>query len=144
MVLLGRKLGGIKSETKSHKDQITHAVIGIGLNWDNPTPEVGINLQSFWKDSFSASIDSLEMLAALTVDGLLYGYQYYQTDGIEKLLSAYQELFYNQGQTIAINQCPGVIVGVTASGELKVRLQSLGATTEIALPIGTINLGYDQ
>jgi BirA family biotin operon repressor/biotin-[acetyl-CoA-carboxylase] ligase len=36
----------------------------------------------------------------------------------------------------------GTIIGINDQGELKVRLRSQGARTEIHLPIGSIQLGY--
>ncbi len=50
LVLDGRKLGGILTETKVNQGKITQAVIGVGINWSNPVPETGINLQS-WQQS---------------------------------------------------------------------------------------------
>ncbi|MGH1392557.1 MAG: biotin--[acetyl-CoA-carboxylase] ligase [Trichormus sp.] len=53
LVLEGRKLGGILTETKVNQGKITQAVIGVGVNWSNPVPETGINLQS-WLESRGA------------------------------------------------------------------------------------------
>ena len=33
LILQGRKLGGIKSETRIQQETITHCVIGVGINW---------------------------------------------------------------------------------------------------------------
>jgi BirA family biotin operon repressor/biotin-[acetyl-CoA-carboxylase] ligase len=49
LILLGRKLGGIKCETRTYQERIKQAVVGVGINWTNSPPEVGINLQSFWQ-----------------------------------------------------------------------------------------------
>jgi len=46
LMLCGRKLGGILTETKVQQGRITKAVVGVGINW-NPVPETGINLLSF-------------------------------------------------------------------------------------------------
>lgn len=144
LTLWGRKLGGIKSETRVQQGQITKAVIGVGINWTNPVPDIGINLQSFCKTELIPSITSLEMLAAITVDGLLCGYQHYLSAGIETLLPSYLELLSSRGRSVVVNGCPGVVVGVAASGELRVRLQSPGSTLEIGLQPGTISLGYEK
>ena len=137
LILEEHKLGGIKTETRIHQEKITQAVIGVGLNWTNPIPDTGINLQAY------PTITSLEMLSAIAVSGILYGYDYYVTFGIESLLPAYLELLNSCGRSVIVKGCPGVVVGVTTTGELRVRLQSPGATTEIHLPPGSISLGYN-
>lgn len=140
LVIEKRKLGGIKTETKVYQDQITQAVIGVGINWTNTVPEVGINLHSL-KD---CAILSLEQLAAIVIDGLLSSYDFYLSKGIEPLLLAYNQRLQNFGQTITLDGCHGVIIGINPQGALKVCLQSPGASTEISLPVGTISLGYDS
>lgn len=140
LVLSKCKLGGIKTETKVYQNKITQAVIGVGINWVNRVPEMGISLHSL----DDCSIVSLEQLAAITIDGLLSGYDFYLSKDIDKLLLAYTQHLYNYGQTITIGGCKGVIVGINQQGALKVCLQSPGASTEICLPVGTISLGYDS
>ncbi len=142
LILQQRKLGGIKSETRIQQEKITHAVIGVGINWANPVPEMGINLQEFFQASSFPTITSLEMLAAISLHGLLTGYQHYLNEGIDAILSSYLELLTSLGGSIVVEGSPGVITGVTSKGELRVRLQSPGATVEICLPPGAISLGY--
>ena len=144
LTLQGRKLGGIKTETRVQQGKISQAVIGVGINWSNPVPAVGINLQSFWQNCPHPPISSLEMLAAITINGLLAGSRRYLLEGIDSLLPSYLELLENCGQNVIVNGCPGVVVGVTTLGELRVRFQASGAATELTLPPGTISLGYNQ
>jgi BirA family biotin operon repressor/biotin-[acetyl-CoA-carboxylase] ligase len=144
LTLQGRKLGGIKTETRVKKGKIAQAVIGIGINWKNPVPAVGINLQSFWFNCLNPTISSLEMLAAITINGILNSNRRYVEEGIDSLLPSYLELLENCGQNIIVNGCPGVVVGVTNLGELRVRFQASGAATEVNLPPGTIRLGYSD
>ncbi|NES84673.1 MAG: biotin--[acetyl-CoA-carboxylase] ligase [Moorea sp. SIO2B7] len=144
LIIGGLKLGGIKTETRIQQGKITYAVIGIGINWTNPVPDMGINLKSFFKDQLILSITSLEMLTAIVIDGLLCGYQRYLSEGINNLLPSYEKLLNNMGHSLMVEGCPGVVVGVTTEGELRVRLHSLGATTEICLQPGTISLGYNH
>lgn len=47
LILAKRKLGGILTETRVRQGRVTKAVIGVGINWSNPVPETGINLESF-------------------------------------------------------------------------------------------------
>jgi BirA family transcriptional regulator, biotin operon repressor / biotin---[acetyl-CoA-carboxylase] ligase len=153
LILQGKKLGGIKTETRTQQEYIKQAVIGVGINWTNPTPEVGISLRSFLEESAdrklsdrnssNTNIQSLEELAAITTYGIISGYHNYLERGIDRLLSNYLELLVNLGQSIEINNCLGTVVGVASTGELKVRLRSPGASTEISLLPGQISLGYD-
>lgn len=92
VLLYGRKVGGILTETRLRQGQITTAIIGIGLNWANPVPETGINLQTVLADQTRPSICSLEELAALTLEGLELGYQHWEASGVKGLLPDYLAL----------------------------------------------------
>jgi BirA family biotin operon repressor/biotin-[acetyl-CoA-carboxylase] ligase len=134
LILSSKKLGGIKTEIKTQNNQIHQAVIGVGINWQNPIPNTGINLSNFHL--------SLEKLAALTINGIISEYQNYSEQGIEQALNSYLKLLINLGQTITFEGNKGEIIGVNANGDLRIKLSSPGATTEINLPLGTISLGY--
>ncbi|MFP4101375.1 biotin--[acetyl-CoA-carboxylase] ligase [Coleofasciculus sp.] len=154
LLLWGYKLGGILTETRLSKGQITKAVIGVGINWSNPVPETGINLQSFFATQpMSPSVTSLELLAAIVIQGLRSGYHYGLESGIDNLRLSYQRLLFHQGASIQVNGNPGIVKGVTSTGDLKVDLNSAQATDanadaaicpEIHLKPGTISLGYSQ
>jgi BirA family biotin operon repressor/biotin-[acetyl-CoA-carboxylase] ligase len=156
LILAGKKLGGIKTElfrntpitspplfskeaggVKKH----AYAIIGVGINWENQPPDPGISLAESLSDR--ASIADLESLAAITTHGILSGYYYYVNEGIDALLSSYWELAIAKGRSVMVNGAPGTIVGVTPQGELRIRLQSPGASTEICCPPGAIALGYN-
>ncbi len=136
LVLLGRKLGGILTETRVQQGQITKAVVGVGINWANPVPETGINLQSFLQ------ITCLEMLAAIVLNGILSGYQRCKAEGIDALVLSYLDLLHNRDRTVLWNGRPVVVLGVTPTGELRVQL--VGTTSEISLQPGTISFGYEK
>ena len=141
LILNKRKLGGIKIETRNSKNKIVKAVVGVGINWCNAVPDVGINLLSYQQQHIQ-KIDSLEELTAVTSYGIIYGYQYYLRVGIERLLSDYLAILGSLGQQITINNSPGEVIGVTTAGKLKVKLRSPGASTEITLDPGQVSLGY--
>lgn len=147
LVLQGRKLGGILTETRIRQGQISQAVVGVGINWANPVPETGVNLKSFLEQQEIPLIESLEMLAALTLYGILYGYKSWQQKGMEALLPSYLELLAFRDRPLAIDGKSGTIIGVTPQGELRVRLSttdtSAAPTVEILLKPGTISLGYE-
>lgn len=154
LLLLGYKLGGILTETRLSQGQITKAVIGIGINWSNPVPETGINLQSFFETQpTSPAVTSIEMLAAIVIQGLRSGYHYGLESGIDNLRLSYQGLLFHQGASIQVNGNPGIVKGVTSMGDLRVGLTSANPTDanadaairpEIHLKPGTISLGYPQ
>ncbi len=131
LILKGKKLGGIKIESRD-----SYIVIGVGINWVNPVPPQGINLMGY--------ISSLEELAAFATLGILEGYEYYLREGIEKVLRVYTDLWINSEQYVTFNGCRGVIIGVTESGYLRVRLQSENASSVVTCPPGSVSLGYDR
>ncbi len=146
LILQGKKLGGILTETRILQDKIIYAVIGVGINWDNSVPNMGIKLQDFYlSDSryYRNQIASLEHLAALTIEGILSAYQKYLESGKSSILKCYENLLNIRGNEIIWQGCPGIILGLTPQGELRVRLSSQGSTTEIHLPPGALSLGYD-
>lgn len=147
LILSNRKLGGILTETKVQTGRITHAVVGVGINWSNAVPDTGINLQSFLADQLSSCITSLEMVAAVTLLGITSGYKLLAQPGIESLLLLYQNLLTNMNQVVSVNGRSGVIVGVTSTGELRVRFGSNQEknsvnSLEVYLQPGNISLGY--
>ena len=141
LILQGRKLGGIKSETRIQQEIISYCVIGIGINWCNKVPDPGITIQSYSK---THDIDSLETLAAITINGVFRGYDYYLSNGIDNLLRNYIKILDSVGRKVIIEGMTGTIVGVSTQGELRVSLQAPGSKTTLKLPPGTLSLGYGQ
>lgn len=152
LVLQGRKLGGILTETRVFQGRITKAVVGVGINWTNAVPETGINLQSFLETAPVPLIESLEMLAAIVLYGLLSGYQFWQRQGIQAILPRYLDLLTHRDRPVPVQNTWGTIVGVTSKGELRLALKSPHnsstepisdfSTSEVLIQPGTISLGY--
>ncbi len=146
LVLNKRKLGGILTETKINRGKITQAVVGVGINWQNPVPETGINLESWQARQHSRPIPSLEILAQKVLLGIESGMECLNQDGVDVLLSKYTTLLTNMGDEVQVNNLSGTVIGVNSSGCLHVRMEnseskSVG-TPEIYLQPGTISLGY--
>lgn len=146
LVLNGRKLGGILTETKVNQGQITQAVIGVGINWANPVPETGINLE-FWQASqCTKPIPCLEILTSKVLLGIESGLQCLLQEGVDILLSRYSEFLINIGDKVCVNNLLGTIIGVTPQGNLRVSLERCDTTeiktSEIYVEPGTITLGY--
>ena len=142
LILNQRKLGGIKIETRNHQHKLVNAVVGVGINWHNPVSVPGINLKSYKQEQGIKGINSLEELAAIAAYGVLLGYEYYLTVGIDKLLDQYLAILGSLGQQVNFNGSSGEVVGVTTEGKLRVKLRSPGASTMITLSPGQISLGY--
>ncbi len=138
------KLGGIKIETKAVKGFITKAIVGVGINWSNQVPEVGVNLQSYYQNqpNLLPQVSSLEQLTAIATVGIIQGYQSYLKLGVSKTLEQYQDLLNSIGQSVTVNNCSGKVIGVNNQGQLRVILTSPGASTEIRLNPGEFSLGY--
>ncbi|MBD2576261.1 biotin--[acetyl-CoA-carboxylase] ligase [Oscillatoria sp. FACHB-1406] len=146
LILEGRKLGGIKLETRLRSGsrspgtaaQIALAVIGVGINWRNPVPEPGINLQDY------PALDSLEMLAAIVTRSILSAWERYRRQGIVPLLSDYNNLLDSIGRNVIVDGYSGTVIAAESTGALRLRLHSTGATAEILKMPGTLSLGYDD
>lgn len=141
-----KKLGGILTETKVNKGEITQAVIGVGINWANPVPDTGINLETWQADQYSRPISSLEMLTSTVLLGIDSAMICLFQEEADTLLSRYLELFINIGDQVCVNDLTGTVIGVNHTGELCVRMKTdehkSVITPEIYLQPGTINLGY--
>ncbi len=173
LVLNGYKLGGILTETRVRRGQLSDVVVGIGINWTNAVPKTGINLETWqsaqrgsnlFSDSSQANssqansshtITSLELLGAIALCGLMKGYTYWQHYGIESLIPHYEQLLVNLGQRVEVEGRSGEIVGINGDGTLRIHLldplepslkpsESLGHSPEISVEPGMIQLGYGQ
>ncbi len=145
LILIERKLGGILTETKVKTGQIVQAVIGVGMNWANSTPETGINLQTYFDQTPDVPrVYSLEMLAALILQGLRIGFRQLSTVGINDLLKSYSQLLTCINHQVRLAERSGIIVGVNQKGELRVMLEqdSTNPAQEICIEPGKISLGY--
>ncbi len=147
LVLQGRKVGGILTETHLQGEYISQAVVGIGINWENPVPEPGINLKTWLQEQAVPLIESLEMLTAITLVGALSGYHQWNHSGVIEMLPRYLDLLVNLGQSVTVSGKSGVVVGVTPTGELQVRLgaaahQDDRENVDLYLKPGSIQLGY--
>lgn len=141
LLLNNRKLGGIKTETKIQDKKIIAAVIGVGINYTNLVPEMGINLQEFWQGELRFSLESL---AALVITGISRGIDSLQTESWAKILPQYLSLLKNLGETILYEGQVGKIIGVNEKGELLVKMAAVGASSTIKIPPGQISLGYSS
>jgi len=121
LVLNSRKLGGILTETKVNQGQINQAVIGVGINWSNPVPETGINLESWQTVQNSWSISSISMLTSKVLLGIDSGIECLYQEGINILLSRYLDLLTNIGDEVYVNNFLGTVVGVTSQGSLRLK-----------------------
>lgn len=139
LLLENKKLGGIKTETKIQQGMISAAVIGVGINYHNPVPDVGINLANFWDNQLQFPI---EYLAALVISGIWNAVNILQQESMQAILPHYLKLLKNLGEMITYEGHQGEIVGVSEKGELLVKLSAMGSSSTIKIPAGQISLGY--
>lgn len=145
LILEEKKLGGILCETKINHHQIQKTVIGVGINYLNETTNEGINLQEFInKNNHLLIIDSLIDLAQIVVMGILNGYTKYQLMGINFIVNQYNKLLHNYQQNILIKENQGIILGVNQQGNLKVKLSSNNASTNIYFPPEKYHISYSK
>ena len=147
LVLTGRKLGGILTETRVQQGRLRQAVVGVGINWENAPPDPGICLRSFLQGRSAAELpdsaerlDSLEQLAAIAMTGVFSGYHLWQQEGIGTLLPAYTQFLDSLGRTICVEGQQGQIVGISPAGELLVRLTADISLTMAGEPAATAAL----
>jgi BirA family biotin operon repressor/biotin-[acetyl-CoA-carboxylase] ligase len=157
LVVAGRKLGGILVDTRTQGDQVSVAVVGLGLNYRNTVPPTGIALASMVNDlpaqdlpaqghaAAPHPLTSLEGVAAVALYGLVQGYHLWRHWGDSRFLAQYQQGMTHLGQLVVINHQPGVVVGLAPSGNLIVRLSSgeHGAPREAEVQPGEVTLGYN-
>ncbi|MEA5572668.1 biotin--[acetyl-CoA-carboxylase] ligase [Calothrix sp. UHCC 0171] len=148
LILNQRKLGGILTETKISGNKINRAVIGVGINWSNPVPETGINLQSWQKLHQLTGIANLENLATQVLLGIESGIECLLEKGVDILLPRYTNLLTNIGNSVYVENLLGTVIGVTSSGCLHVRMENSESksvrTPDFYLQPGTISLGYSN
>ncbi|MEO0824875.1 MAG: biotin--[acetyl-CoA-carboxylase] ligase [Cyanobacteria bacterium J06635_15] len=146
LILCGRKLGGILTESRLVAGRIAWVVVGVGLNWSNRVPDRAIGLKSFLMATDQPRIASLERLVAVTLQGIVHGYHQYQTIETNAFIRAYERLLTNRGQRVtAADGHLGEVVGVSSSGALRIRrtTESTGSANEIEYQPGEIALGYN-
>lgn len=146
LMLERRKLGGILTETRLHQNQIQAAVVGIGINWRNEVPDLGIALNPYLQKQGQGdeAIATLETLAARVLAGAWAGYWRWITGDLDSLVTDYEALLVNLGQSVNIGGNLGTIVGVTSQGHLRVQCPGTDAVPqESHLAVGEVQLGYD-
>ena len=146
LILAERKLGGIKIETKTKAEIIKQTVVGVGLNWQNTTPDMGISLDEYIKENplLTSSVKSLSGLAAIATAGIIEGDRRYKQQGLKPIYQDYQQLLNSLGREVEVEGNKGTVTGVTAQGKLEITLSSPGAKTKVYFAPGEISLGYDD
>ncbi|MHC5832254.1 MAG: biotin--[acetyl-CoA-carboxylase] ligase, partial [Nostoc sp.] len=94
------------------------------INWTNPVPETGINLESWQASQDFRPIYCLEMLTSTVLLGIESGMECLCQEGVSILLSRYLDLLTNMGDKVYVNNLSGTVVGVTSQGNLRVDLET--------------------
>lgn len=154
LVSHGRKLGGILTECRSRalppspqstaEPGVQFAVVGVGVNWDNPLPEKAISLRQLLPDRGVSPVKDLETLAAIVLRGILQGYYHLRQRGSASLIQAYEHKLSHLGKRITVCGHAAIVQGVTHSGDLKIEmLYKTGQNSIQTLKPGEISLGYN-
>ncbi|AGY60632.1 biotin/acetyl-CoA-carboxylase ligase [Gloeobacter kilaueensis JS1] len=130
------KAGGILTETRVQGGRLVGAVVGVGLNWDNPVPEGGIRLRPLARRPLD-----LAMVAAAVLLGIEEAYQLWQTRGISRIVAGYERYLVNLGQAVEVpgHDGPGRIIGIDGQGALRVMFLN---GSEALLSSRQLRLGY--
>lgn len=144
LILNGRKLGGILTETRICQGHIQHAIVGVGINHTNIVESPAINLAPSNDYQPNYGNFPIEMLARSTIEGIISGYQHCTPATIDKLLSNYLELLNARGQTVMVNGKLGTVLGISPQGELHIGFMTASEMTETYLTPGSFTLGYES
>lgn len=130
------KVGGILTETRIQGGVLSGAVIGVGINWQNPVPDVGVRL-----GSLSRTPLDITLLAATVLGGLEESYFTWQSRGLASIINGYERYLINLGQPVRTpsHDGEGHVIGINAQGALRVLF--LDGTQALLAPHGC-SLGY--
>jgi BirA family transcriptional regulator, biotin operon repressor / biotin---[acetyl-CoA-carboxylase] ligase len=141
LVIDGRKIGGILTETRSQGGNLPWAVVGVGINWLNEVPAHGLAI-----GNLPSTMTCLTDLEQAVLNGITLGEQTYIQQGIEPILATY--LQWLDRHEINHNGQRGLISAITPAGELVVKWQESNSMDQSSVeryeiyPPGTISLGY--
>jgi BirA family transcriptional regulator, biotin operon repressor / biotin---[acetyl-CoA-carboxylase] ligase len=144
LMLAGRKLGGILTQTRISGDRIQDAIVGVGINHTNPVEGMAINLAPSNDYQPNYRNFSIEMLTSCTIRGIISGYKRCTPQSIDSLLSDYLELLNARGRSVLVNGKLGTVLGISPQGELHISFATATAVTEMYLLPGTFSLGYES
>jgi BirA family transcriptional regulator, biotin operon repressor / biotin---[acetyl-CoA-carboxylase] ligase len=144
LILAGRKLGGILTQTRITQGRIEHAIVGVGINYANPVESPAINLAPSNDCQPNYRNFSIEMLTSCTIKGIISGYKRCTPSTIDSLLSDYLELLNARGRSVIVNGKLGTVLGISPQGELHIGFTTDLETTETYLIPGTFTLGYES
>jgi BirA family transcriptional regulator, biotin operon repressor / biotin---[acetyl-CoA-carboxylase] ligase len=144
LMLNGRKLGGILTQTRVAQGRIEQAIVGVGINYANPVESPAINLAPSNDCQPNYRNFSIEMLTSCTIKGIISGYKRCTPLTIDSLLSDYLELLNARGRSVIVNGKSGTVLGISPQGELHIGFTTNLETTETYLIPGTFTLGYES
>jgi BirA family transcriptional regulator, biotin operon repressor / biotin---[acetyl-CoA-carboxylase] ligase len=144
LMLVDRKLGGILTQTRIAQGQIYQAIVGVGINYDNPVSGKAINLAPHPDYQPNYRNFSMEMLTSCTIEGIIRGYKRCTPITIDRLLSDYLELLNARGRSVLVDGKLGTVLGISPQGELHISVTTATAVTETYLQPGTFSLGYEN
>jgi BirA family transcriptional regulator, biotin operon repressor / biotin---[acetyl-CoA-carboxylase] ligase len=144
LILFGKKLGGILTETRIYQGKIHQAIVGVGINYVNSVEGQAINL--FPSNDCQPNYRNfpIEMLTSCTIRGIISGYKRCTPATIDSLLLDYLDLLNARGQSAIVNGQSGTVLGISPQGELHIRFTTATGITDTYLTPGTFTLGYES
>jgi BirA family transcriptional regulator, biotin operon repressor / biotin---[acetyl-CoA-carboxylase] ligase len=143
LLLEGRKLGGILTETSIYQGIVRQAIVGVGINYANRVEGLAINLAANYLYQPNYRNFSMEMLTHCTIRGIISGYKRCTPATIDSLLLDYEELLSARGRIVMVDGRHGTVLGVSKQGELRIGFMAATGITETYLQPGTFTLGYE-
>jgi BirA family transcriptional regulator, biotin operon repressor / biotin---[acetyl-CoA-carboxylase] ligase len=144
LILAGRKLGGILTETRISGSKIQYAIIGVGINYANHVEGNAINLAPSLDFQPNYRNFPIEMLTSCIIVGIISGYKRCTPATIDSLLLDYLELLNARGQSVLVNGKLGTVLGISPQGELHIGFDPANEIAETYLTPGTFTLGYES
>lgn len=109
LVVGGRKLGGLLTETQVQGDRLLGCVVGVGVNGANQVPDTGIRLADLGGFDWDREVARVRM-------GLAVGYGLWQRRGFAQIQAYYRRWWVNRGQQLV----QGTVTDIDAWGRVKV------------------------
>ncbi|MEM6445117.1 MAG: biotin--[acetyl-CoA-carboxylase] ligase [Cyanobacteria bacterium P01_D01_bin.123] len=128
-----RKLGGLLLQTRSTGNRVSAVVAGLGLNVNNPTPEIGTSLAVL-----AGVPQDMTDVTAIALHGIERGYERWQATGFARLRAEYEALMRHHQATVRLDDETGTVAGLTSAGALCV----LTERGKRCFYPGELSLGY--
>ncbi|MEO0854530.1 MAG: biotin--[acetyl-CoA-carboxylase] ligase, partial [Cyanobacteria bacterium J06648_11] len=113
LVVGDRKLGGLLLQTRLSGRSVSAIVVGLGLNVNNPTPDIGTSLAELAGKTLNTN-----EIAANALQGIERGYMRWKQTGFSGLKAEYEVLMRYLQSRVRLEDEAGTVAGLTSAGAL--------------------------